>query len=1391
MAINNTNDNLDKKIDKLINAMELLVDAVERGKGDSGYMSGSRFARRIKDGGNDYLYDTFDELTYDYADVLRKKFKEEVKKLEQRLKEIDDELFDPSLTQKEIDELHKKANRVRKEKKKAEKKIHRLNTDANYAENYYNNNERPDSEKNLNEAWSKLRDKSAYRDINDFKESKRREYAYHNKSNERDELRRRLANSGLGDTAFGRYGQKMFDRQQRAADLGNFANYLGHGGASKFSSMFGGGAAGMKAAAGLGKFAKGLGVASKMLGGPWMQALMIAIDGLKLIGDIVGEYKKFNADMINHQMQRENLQYENAKQTAILQNEGAIEDVKYAGDLQLKMMEIQSQNLIDAVKLSNDQYLNSVQTAVGPMMQGINAAAYQAAENSISASAQYQRNLAQKETREQKAKRYVEQRGLEYEGAKASLQAEQNIANVSYATKSSENDLSQEQARSGNWKRSLISTFTSNSPSRVKSDLEYGGMTATTSKDTNGGTINPATGNPYVNPGRWDNNGIGTDFINLGRDIFMPGLAEGVKAEAMATLKATNQTLNNAADWDKTNIDNIYKLELEKKRIAVDVADTQMDAAQSIIDANINAAETIDKTWLKLAQHIEQFLDKADVATNNTSLSMGYTNKGQMQSFQKVLMKQARDVATQYGKKLEDVTNAQNAYIEATGRNKTLGEHDYGQLFGLGKYLGDDNLAAQYGSEMEIFNHGIEDGVDLLDDVLQDVNRIGLNGRKYTKDLVNNMKLATKYNFKGGTKELMEMAKWAQQTRFNLSSLNSMIDKVQEGGIEGVITQSAGFQVLGGNAAINSDPLGMLYDAWGDPQAYAKRMQDMTKGFGRFDAKTGETKFNINESMQIAQMAKLQGRSAEELRQEIMQRNKSEQVGRQLSSYQNFDDEQKALISNKAEYKDGRWVVKMKNGGPKDVSQLSESDLDELMPTDHNERMEDYMKELIPLVERLGGETERENLDQGLESIENYWNEYADRLKKAQDSYEKNRDEYNKKIKENMELATTSFSNYMEIFKNGNEAVDDASEKIKVQANAIGDALAETVRIINDANAKIGINYGGSRVSEPSKPTVTNVSTRHDTAPQYIEKPSSNRVNAAPLDTINSYSLQNWSKSNGGVNTPYQYNPDTGLFNTPWGNYTNMTPSRTGDALTSGDGKSMMVSAQNVTSVHDGTAQVVKTDPNDTALFAKSGGPFDKLFDGIFGRINTIYNEVINNGDETINRLYNSFVDEPVSLYGTSGKVSHFDTKNGETKFGSSLSQLAQISSLREGDYYDILNSIKYKRNVYDGSSLVSNRFGGDAVRSASTNSVSNVYDGSSLVSNRFGGDAIASPTEVQLTINGKIELAGQNGQSIDIMDTLRNNPMFVRQITEMIVLQMNNNTHGGRNELFHNRFSG
>ena len=64
------------------------------------------------------------------------------------------------------------------------------------------------------------------------------------------------------------------------------------------------------------------------------------------------------------------------------------------------------------------------------------------------------------------------------------------------------------------------------------------------------------------------------------------------------------------------------------------------------------------------------------------------------------------------------------------------------------------------------------------------------------------------------------------------------------------------------------------------------------------------------------------------------------------------------------------------------------------------------------------------------------------------------------------------------------------------------------------------------------------------------------------------------------------------------------------DAMAFGKGNPMTVSAKTVKSINDGVA---KTNPQDSAIFAKTGGPFDTLFNGVFGRIDEIYNSLSNN----------------------------------------------------------------------------------------------------------------------------------------------------------------------------------
>ena len=62
------------------------------------------------------------------------------------------------------------------------------------------------------------------------------------------------------------------------------------------------------------------------------------------------------------------------------------------------------------------------------------------------------------------------------------------------------------------------------------------------------------------------------------------------------------------------------------------------------------------------------------------------------------------------------------------------------------------------------------------------------------------------------------------------------------------------------------------------------------------------------------------------------------------------------------------------------------------------------------------------------------------------------------------------------------------------------------------------------------------------------------------------------------------------------------------DGFAQGNGSSMVTSASKVTPINDGSVQLAKSHPQDSALFAKSGGPFDTLFNKVFAKVDAIYN---------------------------------------------------------------------------------------------------------------------------------------------------------------------------------------
>lgn len=412
-----------------------------------------------------------------------------------------------------------------------------------------------------------------------------------------------------------------------------------------------------------------------------------------------------------------------------------------------------------------------------------------------------------------------------------------------------------------------------------------------------------------------------------------------------ATLDQKNQLRNYEAQYAQSSTSIINSLKTTADNFNASATSIRANLEETRYSQERDEELRKAKAWLNLSKTEFDTFQKSETAAFEMGRALMYS-KSQLNKYAKELSETQISVS-KWGKSLEDMAKLQLSFQEETGRNRTFSESDFIKSFANGKLVGDD-IVSRLNSGMEIFNMSVADSNDMFFEMYKDVTKMGLSGKKFGKDLVNNLKLAEKYDFKGGVRSLMEMSKWAQNMRFNVSSLDGMLDKVQEGGLEGVIKQAAELQVLGGNFAMGSDPLAMAYEAFADPEAYAKRMNSMIAGQGTFDPNTGQVDFGIASRMIMRQFAKSTGQDFKDVLNQAKQQVKINQI--QSSLRGNFTEEQQAMIANKAVYENGTWTV---NG--KDISGLTEEDIKLLSGDTEAETLEEYMSKSLSTAEEMAG----------------------------------------------------------------------------------------------------------------------------------------------------------------------------------------------------------------------------------------------------------------------------------------------------------------------------------------------------------------------------------------------------------------------------------------------------
>ena len=516
---------------------------------------------------------------------------------------------------------------------------------------------------------------------------------------------------------------------------------------------------------------------------------------------------------------------------------------------------------------------------------------------------------------------------------------------------------------------------------------------------------------------------------------------------ANVRLEGVNQEKNYQAKLNETRTNIRTTMESTAADFKKYGIETAVNMQNQIYDAKADAEAREEKAWLNFTQTIFNAFQKSETAAYQMGRAFGY-NEEQLHTYTQNLSK-TQITVSKWGKNMEDMMKLQTSYQETTGRNTIFSEEDFNKSFANGLLMGDD-VVSQLNAGMEPFNKSVADSNEMFYEMYRNVTKMGMSGKKYVKDLVNNLKLAEKYNFKGGVRSLMEMAKWAQNVRFNTGSLDGMLNKVQEGGLEGIIKQSAELQVLGGNFAMGSDPLAMAYEAYMDPEGYAKRMNGMIAGQGIMDSQTGEVSFGIASQQMMRQMAKSTGQDYKDVLAQAKQQVKVNKMKSVIS--QNFNDDQIAAIANNAKYENGEWVVNTQNG-VKNVSDLTSEDISSLSGTDDpTKSMDENIAAMRSTQEKMKGA--QEYISSTLQNGQ--WNTFRDdaeqMITNVTTHFDKNIPEYVNNIETKMQDVINSQESMVNQIM-GSNSTDNTISAVK---QAVQGLIETTSTKIGETNQKLG-----------------------------------------------------------------------------------------------------------------------------------------------------------------------------------------------------------------------------------------------------------------------------------------------------------------------------------------------
>nr|DAD66449.1 MAG TPA: hypothetical protein [Myoviridae sp. ctPuP5] len=814
------------------------------------------------------------------------------------------------------------------------------------------------------------------------------------------------------------------------------------------------------------------------------------------------------------------------------------------------------------------------------------------------------------------------------------------------------------------------------------------------------------------------------------------------------------------------------------------------------------------KKSFNIIKDATEFWRKQDEQVTKMVATFGLTTE-EFKKYRDASYKAGVELAYQYGKTQEDMVKLQQGYAEATGKNIVLTKDNYEAQFQLQQLMGEENSLA-FTSGIEQFGVGINDARDRLYEIYKLNKTTGVSWSKTSKDLNNNLKLAQKYNFKGGLDNMMKMTVWANKMKINMQTIGSLADKISNP--EGAIETAAKLQVLGGAFATMANPLQMLYESLDDVGGLAQRVEKMFDGIGRFDRDLGEVRIAGPDRLRIKAAAEAMGMSYEEAMNVVNNKARRTAVEQEVKFNPEITEDNKDFLATL-----GQWNNKKKQFEVRTYDEQNKQFVNRNINELSNEEIEKLRQEPDDDIRKIVENTFSINqkFDQMILGINSQKAAYQDGMREqVVKSIEDTKDVLGKmdflgglliQIGVAAIVAAQALNGVGGIFKGMKGARAAIKKGAALPKNA---GMMETgmynmmksggrgARMLKGGagGAILGTAIAGYELWDASKTAEQRMIARSQAIKEGTLKAGSKEDKALLKD------IQNQKKTSTGKAVGSLVG---GIAGGALGSFFGPLGTMVGASIGSGVGSwagGLIADDGDKNTVDDGISNkktVIKANKDDTALFAKDNGPFDKLFGNIIPKIDNIDSEIKASNESYLynNEIHNKTIDNSTR----SSKIRN--NENYDSNIISPIIDTTPFDKLFGNIIPKIDKNLKVSNEVY-----YNKKFDNENISIPKVGDVKN-----EIIEPKPIGDEVAKIKEVSLkesvkpkdvkipdisvkpievNINGTLKLdMGSSGQ-VDIMKELKNNPGFMRELSRMLVEQMSSSLYGGKPKLDQNRFA-